>query len=59
VYEILASRHLRERLARRARARAERCDWAHETQGLVMQYRKTQVLAAHRGRASRLLRAML
>jgi glycosyltransferase involved in cell wall biosynthesis len=59
VYEILASRDLRERLARRARARAERCDWAHETQGLVMQYRKTQVLAANRGRASRLLRAML
>ncbi len=48
-----------ERLARRARARAERCDWRGETRGLVLQYRKAQVLAANLGLAGRLLRALL
>ncbi len=47
------------RLARRARARAEKCDWRSETRGLVLQYRKAQVLSANRGFAGRLLRAVL
>lgn len=59
VYEILASRGLRERLARRARESAEACDWGLETRRLVLQYRKTQVLAARRGFAGRLLHALL
>ncbi len=59
VREVLESRTLRERLARRARASAEARDWSQETRRLVLQYRKTQVLAAHRGFPARVLHAAL
>jgi len=59
VHEILASPLHRERLARRARERAEACDWRHETRRLVDAYRKAQVLASQGSRLSRLVRAFV
>jgi len=59
VRELLASPGLRRRLAARGRARAEECDWSHETRRLVLQYRKTQVLAASRGLVGRLFHAFV
>ncbi len=56
VCEVLSSRNLRERLARRARESALLGDWSRETERLVLQYRKTQVLAANRGFVGRALR---
>lgn len=59
VRELLARPLVLRELAARGRARAEACDWHQETRRLVLQYRKTQVLAASRGFVGRLLHAFV